>query len=113
MCYKDYANPLTRFAMRDYPQDGGAGMSQVHHGSKMLLDLPSEMASPAVRVDGHIYFTNELLQCKDHSLFIPERFFYDTPKVRANEDGEDVLLSLGRKVYMSDVSYSDLALNLL
>ncbi|KAG2352045.1 hypothetical protein BDR07DRAFT_1180577, partial [Suillus spraguei] len=37
---KDYANPLTRFAMHNYPEDGGEGMSQVFNGQKMLLDLP-------------------------------------------------------------------------
>ncbi|KAG2147895.1 uncharacterized protein EDB93DRAFT_1059045, partial [Suillus bovinus] len=60
LCYLgDYANPLTRFAIQDYPKDGGDGMSQVFNGMKMLLDLPSP---PAVWVDGTIYFVNELLQ---------------------------------------------------
>lgn len=27
--------------MQDYPEDGGAGMSQVFHGKKILLELPS------------------------------------------------------------------------
>ncbi|KAG1866336.1 hypothetical protein C8R48DRAFT_672094 [Suillus tomentosus] len=52
---KDYANPLTRFAMQDYPKDSGEEMSQVFNGKKMLLDLPSP---PAARVDGIIYFTD-------------------------------------------------------
>ncbi|KAJ3002667.1 hypothetical protein NUW54_g5724 [Trametes sanguinea] len=73
---KDYGNPLTRLAMSDYPRDGGNGMSQVQNGAKMLLELPSEISSPAVRVGGHIFFVNELLQCQDGSFFIPERFFY-------------------------------------
>jgi hypothetical protein len=29
---QDYANPLTRFAMQDYLEDLGFGMSQVYHG---------------------------------------------------------------------------------
>ncbi|KAG0693275.1 hypothetical protein DFH29DRAFT_1007462 [Suillus ampliporus] len=50
----DYGNPLTRFAMQDYPEDGGKGMSQVFNGKKMLLDLPSP---PAARVDGKSVFS--------------------------------------------------------
>ncbi|KAG8938357.1 hypothetical protein FRC03_007328 [Tulasnella sp. 419] len=33
---KDFSNPLTRSMMQDYPEDGGNGMSQVFHGSKLL-----------------------------------------------------------------------------
>ena len=40
--YQDYANPITRHAMQDYPEDGGTGMMQVFNGTKMLLDIPSE-----------------------------------------------------------------------
>jgi len=69
---KDYANPLTRFAMQDYPEDGGRGMSQVFNGEKMLFELPSP---PAAKVDGEIYFVNELLQDSSGDYFIPERFF--------------------------------------
>ncbi|KAH9894129.1 hypothetical protein C8Q73DRAFT_826736 [Cubamyces lactineus] len=73
---KDYGNPLTRLSMSDYPRDGGKGMSQVQNGKKMLLDLPSELSSPAVRINGQIFFVDELLRCHDGSFFIPERFFY-------------------------------------
>ncbi|KIJ13255.1 hypothetical protein PAXINDRAFT_81387 [Paxillus involutus ATCC 200175] len=69
---KDYGNPLTRLAMQDYPEDKGKGMSQVFHGRKMLLDLPSP---PAVRIHGRIFFVNELLQDTSGDYFIPERFF--------------------------------------
>ncbi|KAG1768093.1 hypothetical protein EV702DRAFT_1203415 [Suillus placidus] len=69
---KDYANPLTRFAMQDYPEDRGKGMSQVFNGEKMLFELPSP---PAAKVDGEIYFMNELLQDASGDYFIPERFF--------------------------------------
>ncbi|KAG2087605.1 uncharacterized protein F5147DRAFT_588044 [Suillus discolor] len=84
---KDYANPLTRFAMKDYPEDGGEGMSQVFNGKKMLLDL---LSPPAVRVDGTIYFTDELLQDNSGDYFIPERFFYASPP--ADSDGDDTKL---------------------
>ncbi|KAG1837184.1 hypothetical protein DFJ58DRAFT_669093 [Suillus subalutaceus] len=69
---KDYANLLTRFAMQDYPEDSGEGMSQVFNGKKMLLDLPSP---PVARVDGMIYFTGELLQDDSGGYLIPEHFF--------------------------------------
>ena len=36
---QDYANPLTRHVMQDYPQDGGLGMSQVFNGCKMLSEF--------------------------------------------------------------------------
>ncbi|KAG1735638.1 uncharacterized protein EDB91DRAFT_1250472 [Suillus paluster] len=69
---KDYANPLTRFAMQDYPEDGDKGMSQVFNGDKMMFELPSP---PAAKVDGEIYFVNELLQDVSGDYFIPEHFF--------------------------------------
>jgi hypothetical protein len=56
---EDYANPLTHFAMQDYLEDGGKGMSEVFNGEKMLFELP---LPPAAKVDGEIYFVNELLQ---------------------------------------------------
>jgi hypothetical protein len=56
---EDYANPLTRFTMQDYPEDGGKGMSEVFNGEKILFELPSPLAA---KVDGEIYFINELLQ---------------------------------------------------
>ncbi|KAG1762178.1 hypothetical protein EDD22DRAFT_743588, partial [Suillus occidentalis] len=68
----DYGNPLTRFAMQDYPEDGRKGMSQVFNGKKMLLNLPSP---PAARVEGKVFFINELLQDTSGDYFIPERFF--------------------------------------
>ncbi|KIM60204.1 hypothetical protein SCLCIDRAFT_26728 [Scleroderma citrinum Foug A] len=49
----DYSNPLTHFEMQDYPEDGGLGMSEVFHGEKMLLELPSP---PAGWVHGKIFF---------------------------------------------------------
>jgi len=71
---QDYSNPLTRFCMRDYLEDGRGSMSQVHHGSKMLHELPEELLAPSVHVDGKIYFRNELLQ-STAGFFIPILFF--------------------------------------
>ncbi|KAI9569762.1 hypothetical protein HD554DRAFT_1992377, partial [Boletus coccyginus] len=71
----DFANPLTRFAMQEYPEDGQGRMSQVHHGIKMLDDLPDTLAPPCVRVDYGIYFVNELLQQSTGQFFVPKKFF--------------------------------------
>ncbi|KAG2339510.1 hypothetical protein BDR05DRAFT_1003322 [Suillus weaverae] len=60
---KDYANPLTRFSMLDYPEDGGAGMSQVCNGQKMLLEMPSP---PAARVgEKELYAMGRAVQYTD------------------------------------------------
>ncbi|KAI6138558.1 hypothetical protein BKA82DRAFT_158153 [Pisolithus tinctorius] len=77
---KDYANLLTRFAMQDFPEDGGEGMSQVFNGGKLLHELPSP---PAVRVDGTVYFVDELLQEYSGDYFFPERFFLAAPEAIA------------------------------
>ncbi|THG97865.1 hypothetical protein EW026_g4222 [Hermanssonia centrifuga] len=52
---KDYANPITRSSMQDYPIDCNGSMSQVHHASKMLLDLPDECGPPSANTEefGH------------------------------------------------------------
>ena len=100
---QDYANPLTRFAMRDYPHDDGPGMSQIHNGQKMLLDLPQHVTTPTVRVDDRIYFVGELLQRKSGAYFIPERFFTrNTGGLGPGQQQE--LFSLGRSAVRSSVS---------
>ncbi|KAG2752138.1 hypothetical protein P692DRAFT_201687974, partial [Suillus brevipes Sb2] len=104
---KDYANPLTRFAMQDYPEDGGKGMTQVFNGTKMLLDLPSP---PAVRVDGTIYFVNELLKDSSGAYFIPERFFLGSPSVEGGVEGSEqsdgkILYALGRAAEPTDAGF--------
>lgn len=106
LIFQDYANPLTRFAMQDYPEDGGKGMTQVFNGTKMLLDLPSP---PAVRVDGMIYFVNELLKDSSGAYFIPERFFLGSPTVEGRVEGPEqsdgkILYALGRAAQPTDVS---------
>ncbi|KIK24423.1 hypothetical protein PISMIDRAFT_98570, partial [Pisolithus microcarpus 441] len=79
---KDYANPLTRFAMQDFPEDGGKGMSQTFHGEKLLHELPSP---PAVQVDGTVYFVGELLQEYSGDYFFPERFFLAAPEAAGGD----------------------------
>jgi hypothetical protein len=100
---QDYANPLTRFAMSDYPCDGGTGMSQAHHGEKMLIDLPSKCATPTVRVDGKIYYTGELLQQTSGRYFIPERFFLRKQVGETAGDRSEELHALGWEVDRSQV----------
>jgi hypothetical protein len=92
--------------MSDYPHDNGPKMSQVHNGEKMLLDIPSDVTTPAVRVNDKIYFVGELLQRISGSYFIPERFFTrDIPNHTRGEDGKE-LYSLGWEVARSEVCVS-------
>ncbi|KAG1879856.1 hypothetical protein F4604DRAFT_1923063 [Suillus subluteus] len=104
---RDYVNPLTRFTMQDHPEDGGDGMSQVFNSTKMLLDLPSP---PAVRVDGTIYFVNELLQESSKAYFIPEHFFLGLcPPTDEVEPGAQsnakIQYALGRAVQWTDAGF--------
>lgn len=89
--------------MADYPHHDIARMSQVHNGEKMLLDLPLDVTTPAVRVDEKIYFVGELLQRASGSYFIPERFFTrNKPHCTRGEEPKE-LYSLGREVIRSNV----------
>ncbi|KAH8991022.1 hypothetical protein EDB92DRAFT_1778446, partial [Lactarius akahatsu] len=72
---KDYANPLTRSAIWDYPINRQGYAAQVFHGSKMLFNIPSTLVVPTVCVNEHIFFVGELLQQFDGSYFILEQFF--------------------------------------
>lgn len=93
--------------MQDYPEDKGGGMSQVFHGEKMLLELPSP---PAARVDGKIYFVNELLQECSGAYFVPERFFNASYSASSESDLANLrdpcqqeLYAMGRPVQYTDV----------
>ncbi|KIK34743.1 hypothetical protein CY34DRAFT_66346, partial [Suillus luteus UH-Slu-Lm8-n1] len=95
---KDYANPLTCFAMQDYPEDGGRGMSKVFNGEKIQFELPSP---PAAKVDGEIYFVNELLQDILGNYFLPNCFFLAS--YRSSSDTADkVLHALGCAVQQTE-----------
>lgn len=92
--------------MMDYPEDGGLGMSQVCHGQKMLLEMPSP---PAARVGGKVYFINELLQERSGAYFVPERFFNASYGSSNQRDSQDLrqdkeLYAMGRAVQYTDVS---------
>ncbi|KAG1851927.1 hypothetical protein F4604DRAFT_1883535 [Suillus subluteus] len=97
---KDYANPLTRFVMQDYPEDGGKGMSQVFNGEKMLFEHPSP---PAAKVNGEIYFVNELLQDASGDYFTLERFFLAS-YTSTNDSADKQLHALGRAVQRTQSS---------
>lgn len=94
----------------DYPVDGGDGMSQVFHGEKMLLESPSP---PAARVNGNIYFVNELLQECSGAYFVPEHFFNASYAASNPGDLQDIcqrkeleLYAMGRAVQYTDVCSS-------
>ena len=98
-------------------------MSQVFNGTKMMFD---GCASPAARVEGKIYFVDELLQECSGSYFIPEHFFYASyPSSAVTEESgldrmaiheieldsepasshrQKELYALGREVKRTDVS---------
>ncbi|KAN0125420.1 hypothetical protein V8E53_015507, partial [Lactarius tabidus] len=94
MIAKDYANPVTRFAIWDYPIDGEGSALQVFHGSKMLVDMPSNLVVPTVCINDCIFFTDELLQTSGGTYFIPNHFFYRLPR-GANLSGAPTATGLG------------------
>ena len=101
---QNYADPLTRFAMQDYPEDGGKGMSQVFHGNKMLTEAPSP---PVVQVDGTIYYSDEILQEASGGYFIPEQFFLATRTATGNSVTENAnakeTFALGQSTVRTEV----------
>ncbi|KIK79001.1 hypothetical protein PAXRUDRAFT_16570 [Paxillus rubicundulus Ve08.2h10] len=99
----DFANPLTCFAMQDYPEDDQGRMLQVHHGNKMLEGLPDDLAPPCVCVDGSIYFVNKLVQQQGNQYFIPKKFFQARLSL---PPAEATVLSLGHKVQQMGEGFS-------
>ncbi|KAK1220278.1 hypothetical protein PQX77_016965 [Marasmius sp. AFHP31] len=95
---RDFANPITRLAMTEYPQDGGEGVSELKNGDKWLLELPRDLLTVTARVNGKIYFTGELLQCQDGSYFIPDRFFTVPQPSNNGTPPIDTLFALGNTV---------------
>lgn len=99
--------------MQDYPVDGLGGMSQLHHSEKMTTGLPGSVVSPAAKVDGVVYFVDELLQLKSGEYFIPERFFQGEPQKDRRpfvqgiystwREKEYELYAVGRMVQASEV----------
>ncbi|KAK1221232.1 hypothetical protein PQX77_009237 [Marasmius sp. AFHP31] len=118
---KDFANPVTRLAMTEYPQDGGKGVSELKNRDKWLLDLPRDLLTITARVDGKIYFAGELLQCRNGGFFIPDRFFTSLKSSDSVTPPIDILYALGNtaeqtadgfvvaetKVYMSTDEFKE------
>ena len=109
MFQQDFANPVTRLAMQDYPVNGGKIMVQVFSGEKLLLKAPVETHLPAARVQGKIFFINELTQLSNSKYFVPEMFFCEAPnEARGNQ--EQNLFSLGTMVDLMVVLYPSMLL---
>ncbi|KAG2351054.1 hypothetical protein BDR07DRAFT_1456116 [Suillus spraguei] len=102
---KDYSNPLTCFCMHDYPEDGRGNMSQVHHGLKMLHELPKELLVPSVFINNNIYFWNELLQSTT-GFFIPSCFFQGNISGCDAEQALLQVLALGHPVVQTEAGFA-------
>ncbi|KAG2155021.1 uncharacterized protein EDB93DRAFT_1247977 [Suillus bovinus] len=97
----DYGNPLTCFAMQDYPEDGRKGMSQVFHGKKMLLDLPSPPA-----------FFSSMSCCKilrettsSRSSFFLGSSSVDDDVEHCKKSDTKILYALGQAVQRTDAGF--------
>ena len=78
-------------------------MKQAFNAEKMLIDIPSEMATQTVHIDGELFY----LQQKLGEYFLPECFLFaktsdQEPLAGALSEGD--LYALGHKVEKSDVS---------
>ena len=104
MFQQDFANPVTRLAMQDYPVDAGKTMAQVFSGEKLLLKASVETRPPAARVQGKIFFINELMQLSNGKYFIPEMFFCEVLN-EAGGNKEQNLFALGTMVDLTVVLY--------
>ncbi|KAF8444474.1 hypothetical protein L210DRAFT_957941 [Boletus edulis BED1] len=83
----DFANPLTRLTMQDYP---------------MLMGLPDDLASPSVQVNGKVFFVDELLQQSTKGYFISTKLF----QARVGPTLETKVLSLGNRVSQTDKGFA-------
>jgi hypothetical protein len=97
-------NPITWFAIWDYPIDGEGGTSQVFYRSKMLVDMLANLMVPTVCVNDRIFFVDELLQTSDGTYFIPHCFFYQLPKGMKNS-GVPIATGLTESGDSSQVAY--------
>lgn len=77
-------------------------MSEVFNGEKILFELPSP---PAAKVDGEIYFVNELLQDISGNYFLPDCFFLASYG-SSSDTVDKVLHALGRAVQRTEVTSS-------
>ncbi|KAG8796301.1 hypothetical protein FRC12_000716, partial [Ceratobasidium sp. 428] len=70
---QDMSNPFVRPRMTFYPHSDGDRMSQAWHGRKMIHDMPDYLLTPCARINGQIFYVNELVRRKD-DWFIPLRW---------------------------------------
>ncbi|EGN93622.1 hypothetical protein SERLA73DRAFT_78499 [Serpula lacrymans var. lacrymans S7.3] len=96
----DYSNPITRCSMQDYPEEGDGSMSQAHHGTKMLHDLPPSLAAPSILINGKIYSVDELLQQSNGAYFIPKKIFQSQDQLGIVET-----LAIGHSVVPSEAGF--------
>ena len=72
----------------------------------MLVDIPSDMATQTVHVNGELFYVNKLLQQKSGHYFIPEQFFHIKDKNQGPNIGvlhEEWPFALGYEVKHSEV----------
>ncbi|KLO11010.1 hypothetical protein SCHPADRAFT_930212 [Schizopora paradoxa] len=87
-----FANPLVRPHVKFYPKDLGGAMSELWHGEKWCKDLDPDFLTPMTigYKDRHFY-VNELTQCHDKSLVIPQRWIVRNGEM--SSDSYSVLLT--------------------
>lgn len=88
--------------MQFYPEFAHGRASEVWHGTKWLLDAPDDILTPTARVNGEIYWVDELSQLSDGGYFIPTRFFIVAPKDGKSNDPK-ALWARGHNVYLHEV----------
>lgn len=67
------ANPHVRPRMNFLPDVDGKRMSQCWHGYKMVHDISDHYLTPCVRINGRVFYVNELVRRKN-DWFIPCRW---------------------------------------
>ncbi|TFY81247.1 hypothetical protein EWM64_g2768 [Hericium alpestre] len=71
---KDLANPISRPNMIFYPEYMDNAMKELSNGSKLLHDVPDELLTPSVKINGRIYYVGELVRRTQDRWFIPTRW---------------------------------------
>src|SRR5262245_44217590 len=85
--------------MRIYPHDADGRVTETWEASKWLHDTPNHVLTPMFRKGGQRFFVNEVTQCSDGSLFIPERLY--TRDNTGSSSNELEMWCLGRAVRYS------------
>ncbi|KAK2461115.1 hypothetical protein APHAL10511_006642 [Amanita phalloides] len=115
---KDFANPITCFAMQEYLEDLGQSMLEVYHGQKMLFELSSDIRPPTVKLSTGEYFipkcfffskvpnanTSELnvqgfMVCPQENIFYIEKESMTIPISNFSNTFEDLQDKLGSDIH--------------